>query len=66
MKVYELINELSHYSAGADVEFAKLMTIDEFTKCPIVDNIDGKDNYRVSADIKEVSALSENHIVLYS
>ena len=42
MKVYELITELSKLPAGSEVEFATLMTVDEFTKCEIVDEIDGK------------------------
>lgn len=65
MKVYELITELSKLPAGADVEFAMLMTVDEFTKCEIVDEIDGKNNYRVKADIKEVMELNKERIVLY-
>ena len=65
MKVYELITELSKLPAGSEVEFATLMTADEFTKCEIVDEIDGKNNYRVKADIKEVMELNKERIVLY-
>lgn len=65
MKVYELIAELSKLPAGSEVEFATLMTVDEFTKCEIVDEIDGKNNYRVKADIKEVMELNKERIVLY-
>ena len=65
MRVYELMKELSKLPAGAEVEFAALMTVDEFTECEIVGEIDGKSNYRVKADIGQVMELNEGRIVLY-
>lgn len=65
MRVYELMKELSKLPAGAEVEFATLMTVDEFTECEIVDEVEGKSNYRVKADIKQVMELNEERIVLY-
>lgn len=65
MKVYELINELSKCPAGAEVEFARLMTLAEFTSCPIVDNIDGADAYRVAVNVRDVEAINESTVALY-
>lgn len=65
MKVYELINELSKCPAGADVEFARLMTLAEFTSCPVVDNIDGADAYRVAVNVSDVEAIDETTVALY-
>ena len=65
MKVYELINELSKCPAGADVEFARLMTLAEFTSCPVVDNIDGADAYRVAVNVRDVDVVNETTVVLY-
>jgi hypothetical protein len=65
MKVYELINELSKLPAGANVEFATVMTLEEFVQCPIVDSIDGKDAYRIAVDIKEAVCIDDALISLY-
>jgi hypothetical protein len=65
MKVYELINELSKCPAGADVEFARLMTLAEFTSCPVADNIDGADAYRVAVNVRDVDVVNETTVALY-
>ena len=65
MKVYELINELSKCPAGADVEVARLMTLAEFTACPVVDNIDGADAYRVVVNVSDVDVTDETTVALY-
>lgn len=65
MKVYELISLLTEMPAGADVEFAMLMTLADFTKCEVVDQENGKDLYRVSASVKEAVEIDKAHIVLY-
>lgn len=64
MKVYELIAELSKLPAGADVEIRTLMTMQDFAKCPIVDDFDGKNAYLVSGKIEEVDMPNDRLVVL--
>ena len=52
MKVYELMDILSNCSAGAEVRFSMLKTVEDLIKAkPQVD--DGKVFYAIDTDIKE-------------
>lgn len=66
MKIYELMDRLSKLPAGAEAEFVMLMTLDEFTKCPVADSIGGKDAYRISVKISEAVEVTDCSVVLYS
>ena len=66
MKVYELMKELSGLSAGAEVRFHALMTLDEFSKSEVADNEYGEDERILNFDIKEVSEECCNIVTLYN
>ena len=64
MKVYELIAELSEMPAGADVEIRTIMTLQDFAKCPIIDDFEGENAYLISGDICEVDRYDDKKVTL--
>lgn len=58
MKVYELMNELSQCSAGAEVKFQKYATKDEINVCA-----DDLSLYKLSFPIKDVEQSDEEVIL---
>ena len=67
MKVFELMQELSKLPAGADVIFSSLMTVEEFIKDGIADEIDDKAHYHIEKPVVEVDmAQHGNAVFLYS
>lgn len=65
MKVYELLRALAEMPAGAEVELHMSMTLEEFAKCEVVDNINGRDVYSVPGKIQEAIEASPTLVILY-
>lgn len=54
MKVYELMDILSNCSAGSEVRFSMLKTVEDLTKAKPQED-DGKVFYAIDTDIKEAA-----------
>lgn len=65
MKIYELVSELSKLPAGAEVEFATLVTADEYNSSPIVDYDDDPLSRRIAGPITDVDVVSDDLVILH-
>ena len=68
MKVFELMQELAKYPAGADVKFRTLMTLAEFATQPVADTDadTNKDLYQIDKNIEEVEGVNDSLVAIYS